>query len=33
MRVLLVLVRILVDSIVAEWRWCERELLLGGMVE
>lgn len=32
-RFLLVLVRTLVDFIVAEWRWCEREPLLGGMVE
>jgi hypothetical protein len=32
-RFLLVLVRKLVDFIVAEWRWCEREPLLGGMVE
>ncbi len=33
MRFLLVLVRTLVDFIVAEWRWCEREPLLGGMVD
>jgi hypothetical protein len=32
-RFLLVLVKALVDFIVAEWRWCEREPLLGGMVE
>lgn len=32
-RFLLVLVRTLVDFIVAEWRWCKRAPLLGGMVE
>lgn len=33
MRFMLVLVRTLVDFIVAKWRLCEMEPLFGGMVE